>query len=464
MACGAADRCGSRRTPPAWNTSWPSAVASASGRCRRPLRRASQRSKSAGVSAMTTKPMRACWMPQYSAHCAEVGARRVACEAQVVRLPGDGVDLARQLRDPEAVDDVVRAQDEVDGRPTGMWISFGGDHARLRVADVPPPALGRDLDLQLARPGPGGRRWVVVTVTTASTARMTTGATIPPAQMKPTRCRGRAAAAAASAGGERAPAPEDGDDDQAGHDHVDGGGEAEHQPPHPGHVAGLGAVVVEDRGRVVAAGGQGDGGDRHRAQRHAPGPAAARASRAPPEDGADGLGEVAPAPRGSRRRRCAGGAGGGARRRGRRRAGRGGGRRSSTGGTGTATRGSRPGRAPPGSRRGCRPWSRRRSPSGAQSSRPGRGVTDPGSTRTSTAWPSAEPGMALGVDGDQALDGDVGGQHRAPVVGHQPQPVPPRRLDRDRPGLGPRERTGKRAATPSPPAARPRLRRITCAG
>ena len=91
----------------------------------RPAGAARRGTSRGGVGARRTSP------------CARAGARRTrrtgrgsgpawsAYEQQPVRVPGDHVDLAVELRDPEAVDDVGRASRRRSRAcPTGMWISF----------------------------------------------------------------------------------------------------------------------------------------------------------------------------------------------------------------------------------------------------------------------------------------------------------------------------------------------------
>src|SRR5205823_10728053 len=55
--------------------------------------------------------------------------------------------------------------------------------------------------------------------------------------------------------------PEKGDHDEAPDDGVDGGGQAEHEPPRPRDAVGLGPVRVDHRGRAPVARGQPHGGE-----------------------------------------------------------------------------------------------------------------------------------------------------------------------------------------------------------
>ena len=77
---------------------------------------------------------------------APVGARRLGREAQHVVLAGDHVDLAGQLRHPEAVDHVVGVEPDLD-RLAGREVDLvGRREPGVGIGDIPPPPLGDDLD------------------------------------------------------------------------------------------------------------------------------------------------------------------------------------------------------------------------------------------------------------------------------------------------------------------------------
>ena len=92
------------------------------------------------------------------------------------------------------------------------------------------------------------------------------------------------------------------------------------------------------------------------------------------------------------------------------------------------------------------------SPSGAQLRAPGRAArAGAGSTRISTACPSAESGWRLGEDGDEPVERDVGRAHRLAVLGDGAHAAPPGRLE-ERASRARAERTDREdGATPIAP-------------
>ena len=108
--------------------------------------------------------MFACWSPQYSAHWPRKTPGWSASSHSVVQPARDEIDLALQLRDPQAVDDVVRQQ--VDGdRTADRNVNLVGRRHLERgrvvgILDVPPPLVAGHLDAHRVRhaqrrPSPG---------------------------------------------------------------------------------------------------------------------------------------------------------------------------------------------------------------------------------------------------------------------------------------------------------------------
>ena len=83
---------------------------------------------------------------------AELGAltpvltRVVGLERDARDATGHGVALAVERGDPERVDDVARADADLDRLPRGDDDLVGGDDALLGVAELPPPLLPDDVD------------------------------------------------------------------------------------------------------------------------------------------------------------------------------------------------------------------------------------------------------------------------------------------------------------------------------
>src|SRR5439155_9835697 len=69
-------------------------------------------------------------------------------DGHVVDATGDHVGLARELRHPEAVEDVRGAETKLDRLADGDVDVVRGDHALLRVANLPPPLMSDDIDCQ----------------------------------------------------------------------------------------------------------------------------------------------------------------------------------------------------------------------------------------------------------------------------------------------------------------------------
>ena len=155
-----------------------------------------------------------CWMPQNSAHWPMYVPTSSGGEAQVVDLSRDRVLLARELRDPEAVDHVVGGEpDRRSAGPPGgrsRWRSRSrrrGTYTRHHQSS--PVTSMRNSSCAGLRSA-----LVVETVTTASTARINIGTNTPPIQMNALSERLRRLVAAP-------PAPRRRVQDETGDDDVD---------------------------------------------------------------------------------------------------------------------------------------------------------------------------------------------------------------------------------------------------
>ena len=154
-ACGAADRCGSPRTPARWNATSPSRRRlrrRASSGVRSRARRASGRSRPA-VCTTTTKPMCACWTPQNSAHSPDVACpASSAVKPQHVVLAGDRCRSCRRAAGTQKLWITLSESRWIStGRPAREVDLVGGRDRRARIAHLPPPALADDVD-PAARP------------------------------------------------------------------------------------------------------------------------------------------------------------------------------------------------------------------------------------------------------------------------------------------------------------------------
>jgi hypothetical protein len=115
---------------------------------------------------------------------AEVHARLLGGEHQVVHAVGDQVALAAHLGDPEGVQHVVGEEHQVHGAPHGHVHLVGGDDGvavGLRVAELPPPLLADHLDghgVGGSVLGSGCVAKIAFTVGMAITARITAGISV----------------------------------------------------------------------------------------------------------------------------------------------------------------------------------------------------------------------------------------------------------------------------------------------
>ena len=109
--------------------------------------------------------------PQYSAHAPRYVPGPSASSQMLIRMARDRVDLARELRHPEVVDDVGGLEAHEEGLPTGMWISLAVT-APDRVAHLPPPLVPDDDEVRCARSAGGSERAIVSTVRTNSHVTM----------------------------------------------------------------------------------------------------------------------------------------------------------------------------------------------------------------------------------------------------------------------------------------------------
>ena len=66
-------------------------------------------------------------------------------QQEPVDAPGDDVDLSIQLRQPDAVDHIVRGPEDVDPRRRRDVELVGGHGGRARVANLPPPLVPDDV-------------------------------------------------------------------------------------------------------------------------------------------------------------------------------------------------------------------------------------------------------------------------------------------------------------------------------
>ena len=133
--------------------------------------------------------IRACGPPQYSAHWPRNSPGRSAAR-RAVHASGNHVELGGEVGHPEAVDDVGRAQRELD-RPPGRDANFvgGGEimaAVRVEVMDPPPPLLADDFDAQRGRIRAVGIR-VGSKARIRSPVSTTSGNTMPAATMNSLR-------------------------------------------------------------------------------------------------------------------------------------------------------------------------------------------------------------------------------------------------------------------------------------
>ena len=80
---------------------------------------------------------------------ARVVARLIRLNTQAVHMPGHGIDLAREARNPERVDNVMAGDQDVDRSARGyMQNIFGLHSAMIGIAEGPGPLLTNSLDLR----------------------------------------------------------------------------------------------------------------------------------------------------------------------------------------------------------------------------------------------------------------------------------------------------------------------------
>ena len=105
------------------------------------------------LSTNTFRRMFACERPQYSAHWPEYSPIVVARDRQVRRAAGNRVLLAREVRDPERVDDVGGGERQEDRRvDRDVHLVRGGEAGGLvGVVVLPPPLLPGDVDVDDVR-------------------------------------------------------------------------------------------------------------------------------------------------------------------------------------------------------------------------------------------------------------------------------------------------------------------------
>src|SRR6266702_5878194 len=77
-------------------------------------------------------------------------AGRVGCEPDEVGVSRDRIALAAQGWNPEAVDDVARVQDEIDGPADGQVELVSGVHVGVGILELPPELVADDLDVHRA--------------------------------------------------------------------------------------------------------------------------------------------------------------------------------------------------------------------------------------------------------------------------------------------------------------------------
>ena len=78
----------------------------------------------------------------------EVDAGHARHEDDAVRVAGDDVALAAELRHPEAVDHVRGSELQANGSAGGQVDLVGRHDAEPRIADLPPPLVRRDVDAE----------------------------------------------------------------------------------------------------------------------------------------------------------------------------------------------------------------------------------------------------------------------------------------------------------------------------
>ncbi len=179
---------------------------------------------------------------------ADVRARSLRREPQDVVLAGYEVDLARELRHPEAVDHVVGIEMDLHRPARGQVDLVGRRVLRPGIADRPPPALADDLDLERVRLGLAqfGSRLHGHDCEHAENDHRNDD----PAPHDPRVVAHRAFALLVAA------AAHDRPDDEERDDRVHGRAQPEHEPPDAGDAFGFGSVRVQDRRRAVTAAGR----------------------------------------------------------------------------------------------------------------------------------------------------------------------------------------------------------------
>ena len=178
-------------------------------------------------------------------------------------MPGDHVDLAVQLRDPERMDHVTGPGDEVHALARRDVDLVRGDGRRARVAHLPEPLVADDLDRHRRRPRVRRVRRPRHHEVGHDEHRDVRAQWDGDAEHHhESRCQ---ALALAEQGDSRLVAPEPADEEQEERaaEHRSRGGE--HPPPQRRDLAGRLRAWVERR--LVAASGDGDGKHEHGQQR-----------------------------------------------------------------------------------------------------------------------------------------------------------------------------------------------------
>src|SRR5690554_1332721 len=79
---------------------------------------------------------------------AAIGARLIRLQAQHVDMSGNHVELAREARHPEGVNDIGTAQMHVDRHARRNMHDVHQNQGRIGIAHLPPPLMPRDVNTE----------------------------------------------------------------------------------------------------------------------------------------------------------------------------------------------------------------------------------------------------------------------------------------------------------------------------